>query len=125
MAHESFLSTRLEVVCPRCLEATYKLADPTDVVAERPVTVPVYCPNCGKLGHVTLSEGGRERTSQPPRSPEDTAAAEAAAVAAGVRRSSQTAISGVDLTSRYSLRADELGEQAEEKPRSPTGRASA
>lgn len=125
MAQESFLSTRLETPCPRC-QTLYRLAEPTDALAARPVTVNVYCPQCGKAAALTLTERGQRvssfaprysgqssqlssssqsssslQSSQPPTNP--------ATLAAGLTGAARpNATSGVGLASRYSLRAEDL-----------------
>lgn len=73
MASELSLSTRTDVECVRC-QSEYRLAEPTDALAERPVRVNVFCPSCGKTAMILLTERGARRASQfPAPAPHDEA----------------------------------------------------
>jgi hypothetical protein len=62
------LSTRTEAECIRC-QTEYRLAEPTDALAERPVRVNVFCSNCGKAASIILAERGARRGSVRPSAP--------------------------------------------------------
>ena len=55
MKNNNCLSTRTEKCCPQCGEE-FILADPTDVLAARPVHVDLICPDCHFPGRATLTE---------------------------------------------------------------------
>lgn len=68
MSFDSPLSTRTDAECIRC-QAEYRLAEPTDAIAERPVRVNVFCPSCGKTSMILLTDRGARRGSQYPSAP--------------------------------------------------------
>ncbi len=68
MPPELSLSTRTDVECIRC-QTEYRLAEPTDALAERPVRVNVFCPSCGKTSMILLTDRGARRGSHSPSAP--------------------------------------------------------
>lgn len=117
MSQESSLSTRIDVLCS-CGAVTYKLVDPTDVLAIRPVAVDVFCPSCGAQAVITLRERSQNRQSPSwaPPPVESVAASQRQPLQTGNQmqtgnqRPSRPVASGIHLTSRYSLKATELEE---------------
>ena len=133
MSYEASLSTRLDALCPGC-KVPYKLREPTDALAERPVTVEAACPVCGEAARFqwltsgkcrrivnrspgsgsTASGGLAAGTSRQGCSPSGAGSVEpaeslfASRRAAPTQRPSEGSVSGVNLTSRYSLSAEEL-----------------
>jgi predicted RNA-binding Zn-ribbon protein involved in translation (DUF1610 family) len=54
MKNNNCLSTRTEKCCPQCGEE-FILAEPTDVLATRPVQVDLVCPDCHFPGRALLT----------------------------------------------------------------------
>jgi len=102
MSQESPLSTRLDVPCRSC-GAPYRLVETTDALAARPVTVDVVCSDCGHQTAVTLVEGGRGRHPSSGFAPSPNAP----------RARAPGSVSGVNLTSRYSICSPDMVEDAE------------
>lgn len=118
MPVDTSLSTRVDLPCPRCQEANYRLVEPTDILAVRPFPAPVECPACGKRGMVYLTDRGPQlRTGSSPFPAESGAAIEAASRAAGLSlRPKVQTLTGLVAESRYSLTHEQLDAPAEDAP---------
>lgn len=101
MSPELFLSTRLEIPCPRC-QSNWKLVEPTDILAARPVEVEVACPACGNQGTIILhsSESSRHRSSIPGPRIAAPAVDTPAVRAAGMTRTAMGTYSGASVCAR-------------------------
>jgi hypothetical protein len=64
MKYNNCLSTRTGRCCPQCGEE-FILAEPTDVLAQRPVQVNVVCPDCHFPGQALLTDEQGLRTVHP------------------------------------------------------------
>lgn len=75
MNARSCLNTRTEKCCPQCGQE-FVLADPTDVLAVRPIEVDLVCPDCHFPGRATLTHTNQFRSVYP--SPDATSPADVA-----------------------------------------------
>jgi ribosomal protein S27AE len=64
MKNRNCLSTRTDRYCPQCGEE-FLLAEPTDVLASRPIQVDLTCPRCHFPGRATLTSGNRFQSVHP------------------------------------------------------------
>ncbi len=129
MAQETPLSTRIDTPC-RCCPGQYRLVEPTDALAARPVQVEVRCVDCGHHTFITLSDAGRfesgrarPSSSSSLRSPSVSPETSPSLRPTPVRYTAATT-SGVNLASRYSMRAPALdtSEERVEGPEAERGR---